>query len=477
MEERRFTSLVFKVFRPARFEEPLETAYREASVSRDTAFLRGIAGLGIVTQAIRFFSESHSTLAPDGTVNAVRLAITLLSLSLIILSFQAYFRRHFGIIMIGGTVIASALALFGNLRNPGGMSYGLAVMGVYTLYYSTYTLSAATVSATLATGLAVPGLVGVYNGMPWERLIGIETMMLLVVTVTLAAAGTFDRQRRRSFRVERDLAASHETLRRAHDSLRAAQDELVQVKKMAALGRLVTGVAHEINTPVGNILTVASHLEEATRPLTAALHQGQLRKAELARFLDEVTEVSRVIVGSAQQAAKLVTTFKLVAVESDGAKRRPIDLALALPDIMAGLAPLHQDGACTLRIDCPPSLCVDGCPSILETILAELLKNAVAHAFPAGEGGALAVSARSIGNRRVEVRFADDGRGIAAELLPFIFDPFFTTDRKGGATGLGLPIVYNAVVGRLNGSIAVESREGEGTTFIIQLPAATAHGP
>ncbi|MDQ2105883.1 ATP-binding protein [Azospirillum isscasi] len=259
--------------------------------------------------------------------------------------------------------------------------------------------------------------------------------------------------------------------------LRRTQADLVQAEKLAALGQVVAGVAHEINTPLGITLTTSTLIREKVPKMTALLENGQLRRRELERFLNDMGDVSDLLVNNTVRAAELVQRFKELGVDPAGEKRGRFDLRLCLLQAVEALEPSWGPAGHRVTVDCPPGLVVDGYPQAITQIVSHLLLNAVNHGFadgPAADGqsGTVTVTARKAAADVVELTVADDGRGIPAELRARVFDPFFTTRRDRGHAGLGLHIVYNTV-SQLGGTISLEG-EG-GARFVVRLPPA-AHG-
>jgi len=269
----------------------------------------------------------------------------------------------------------------------------------------------------------------------------------------------------------RDLEAALATLRQA-------QDELVRNEKMAALGSLVAGIAHELNTPIGNAVMVASTLAGRQREFEAAI-AGGLRRSALQAFLDGTREAAEVLERNLQRAAELIGSFKQIAVDQSSYQRRGFELAEVVQEIAVALRPTLRRGGVTLVDDTPPGLRMDSFPGPLGQVLINLVNNAVVHAFEGGAGGRVLIGAEALGGDRVGLWVEDDGRGIAPEHLRQIFDPFFTTQLGQGGSGLGLHIVYTLVTGLLGGRISVQSAPGRGTRFHIELPCrapATAAG-
>ncbi|MCH7342051.1 ATP-binding protein [Pelomonas sp. CA6] len=274
-----------------------------------------------------------------------------------------------------------------------------------------------------------------------------------------------------------ELAAALQALERAHqqtrdalDQLRRTQAELVRAEKMAGLGTLVAGVAHELNTPIGNALMMASSLADGCRSFEQQA-TGQLRRADFEQFLRTVRESSQVLLRNIERAATLVSSFKQVAIDPGSYQRRRFDLRAMSEEALQTLKPALRGAHVSLRLEIPAGIELEGYPGPLGQVLQSLVHNALTHAFAPGQPGRVTLRAEDGGTGEVQLVVEDDGCGIAPEVLPRIFDPFFTTRMGRGGAGLGLSIAYNIVTGLLGGRIAVDSVPDHGTRFTLHLPA------
>jgi len=255
---------------------------------------------------------------------------------------------------------------------------------------------------------------------------------------------------------------------RAYQQLKETQAQLASHEKLASLGSLVAGVAHELNTPIGNSLLMASTLQEKTQAVASRFEQAQLKRSDLADYMAASTEASDLIVRSLHNAAELVSSFRQVSVDQASAQRRRFDLAQAGHEIAATMMNTVRLAGHSLVVDVPPGIVMDGFPGPLGQVIINFVNNAMLHAFDQA-GGTMRLSAAQV-EATVRIEFRDDGRGISPEHLARIFDPFFTTRMGQGGTGLGLNIVYNIVTSLLGGTIRVESEPGHGSCFLIELP-------
>jgi signal transduction histidine kinase len=278
-------------------------------------------------------------------------------------------------------------------------------------------------------------------------------------------------------KTEDELRASKEKAEGALLELNAAQQNLIDAERLAALGGLVAGVAHEVNNPIGISLTVASSFARRAEMFEAELRSdGQLRKSQLEEFVRSSRDAAQQLVGNLHRAGELIQSFKQVAVDRSHAERRQFSLSESTDQIVASLRPVLKKAAITLSVDVPEGLVIDGYPGSYGQILTNLFLNAANHAFADGRSGAISISARPRGNDDVEIIFADNGAGMTPDVQRQAFDPFFTTRRNEGGTGLGLHIVYNLVTQQLGGRMMLDSRQGQGTTFRIIMPRAAKGG-
>lgn len=269
-----------------------------------------------------------------------------------------------------------------------------------------------------------------------------------------------------------ELVDLNKELKGTLDKLQQAQGNLVQSEKLAALGALVAGVAHELNTPLGNGLTVASSLYDSTRQIHRQFSEG-ITRTELENYLSDMDEGSHLVVASLERASELVSGFKQVAVDRTSAQRREFKLAEMLAETKMTMSPLFKHTPYKIRIDVPEMILMNSYPGPLGQIITNLMNNALIHAFDDRDHGEIDIVAQPSpigGEAGVRLTISDDGHGIPEENLSKIFDPFFTTKLGEGGNGLGMHIVHNIVTGVLGGNIDVESQLGKGTCFTISIP-------
>ncbi len=267
----------------------------------------------------------------------------------------------------------------------------------------------------------------------------------------------------------RELEQANVALQDSLDTLQMAQDQLIQAEKMEALGTLVAGVAHEINTPVGIGVTAASFLEEQTLQLKSDYEGDVMTRSQLEYYLQTAGESARMILHNLQRAAEQIQSFKQVAVDHTHSEKRRFYLKSHLENLLMSLRPKLKTTRHVVTLHCPDEIEVISYPGALSQIFTNLIMNSLMHAFPDTERGAMTIDVTAA-DTTLLIRFHDNGRGMSLDEHARIFDPFYTTKRGQGGSGLGLYIVYNLVTRRLNGAIHCDSAPNQGTTFVISLP-------
>ncbi|MQA21099.1 CHASE domain-containing protein [Rugamonas rivuli] len=279
-----------------------------------------------------------------------------------------------------------------------------------------------------------------------------------------------ERQKSNVEQARSDLSVVAETLKQAQTNLQTSE-------KMASLGALVAGVAHELNTPIGNSLLTASALSDMVRDFERRLAaDGGLKRSVLETHLADARKACDIMNSSLTRAADLITSFKQVAVDQASGQRRRFQLDEVVHDTLATYAAQLRRAGCEVKVDVPAGLEFDSYPGSLSQVLSNLIGNALLHGFDGRDGGAIVIEARREGADLVKLRFSDNGAGMTAGTLHKIFDPFFTTKLGQGGSGLGMNIVYNIVTGVLRGTIRVESEPGAGTTVTLVLPTRAPEG-
>jgi len=270
-------------------------------------------------------------------------------------------------------------------------------------------------------------------------------------------------------RAKEALEEQNAALESALESLKEAQGELVRQEKLASLGRLVAGVAHEINTPLGICVTATSHLVEELRLTREELANGALDEDGLQQFFGIVDQSLRIMTTNTQRAAALVRSFKQVAVDQSADDIRSFNLRRYLDEVLLSLQPKLKGKPVTVEVECPEQINMASFPGALSQVVTNMVVNSLVHGFEAGEGGTIRIHV-TVDDELVELNYSDDGVGMDNAALAQLFDPFYTTKRGTGGSGLGAHILYNLVTGALGGTVKVLSSPGLGLHYKLRFP-------
>lgn len=264
---------------------------------------------------------------------------------------------------------------------------------------------------------------------------------------------------------------ANKSLQQTIAKLGNAQAELVHAEKMASLGSMVAGISHELNTPIGNVLTLTTSMETKYQSMLEALADGHVKKSELDEFLHTGHEMSVLATRSTRRAVELVSSFKQVAVDQTSEQRRNFNLRVVVEDNIATLWPSIKSRRDSLQINnlVPDGITCDSYPGPLGQVLINLAQNAILHGLADNPAGIIAISAEAHGDS-VSLTVADNGIGMPPAILAHVFDPFFTTKLGKGGSGLGLSVSYRIVTSVLGGTIAVSSLPGQGARFVLTFP-------
>ena len=257
------------------------------------------------------------------------------------------------------------------------------------------------------------------------------------------------------------------------ERLLLTQKELVQAEKMASLGELVAGVAHEVNTPLGVGITASSHLSEQMSAMSQKFIDEKMKRSDLHNFFKNGTEEAKLIYDNLMRASRLIQSFKKVAVDHSSEELRLFSIVPYIREVISSLVHLTRDGGIAVAIEGDEELLILSYPGVFSQMVAHFLSNAVHHAFEGRQGGRILISIE-YSQGELTLRFKDNGAGMKPEVCKKVFDPFFTTKRGRGGTGLGLHIIYNSVVQRLGGKLRCSSEENAGTEFVVNCPMKTS---
>lgn len=265
------------------------------------------------------------------------------------------------------------------------------------------------------------------------------------------------------------LKESNQELLSTLEKLHQFQSQLVETEKMAALGDMVAGVAHEVNTPIGLGVTASTLMKDRLLEVKQAFEDKTLKSSQLKKFLIQGEENLGIIYRNLERAAKLISSFKQVAVDQSSADTRVFDVKELLEEVFITLKSKLNKSHVKLIIDCPEGLTIESKPGPINQILLNLILNSIIHGFEDRDEGSINLSVLYLSNQ-LHINYKDDGIGIKESLKTKIFEPFTTTKRGRGGSGLGLHLVFNLVTRALNGHIDFESNQGLGTTFDITFP-------
>ncbi|MBI3145053.1 MAG: HAMP domain-containing histidine kinase [Pseudogulbenkiania sp.] len=304
-----------------------------------------------------------------------------------------------------------------------------------------------------------------------KALTAVASVVTAVLLVKLIPAALLIPSQQQLARVNAELMQTNRELQQANRHLAETHEQLLQSEKMAALGGLVAGVAHEINTPVGIVITSASLLVRDTHTLRCSYENDEgLTEEELEDYLSIAEQSAQLIEANATRAADLIQSFKQVAVDQTAGEPRQINVRDYIGETLTSLSPSLKKAAATVTVEGPGDLVVTTYPGALAQILTNLVLNSLIHGFDNGAAGQIRI-ALATRNAQVILSYADNGKGIPPELRSKVFEPFFTTRRNEGGSGLGLHILYNLVTRTLGGSVRVDDPPGGGVRFVIAFPS------
>lgn len=265
-----------------------------------------------------------------------------------------------------------------------------------------------------------------------------------------------------------NLEGRYSELKQAMDIVQHTQKQLVESEKMVALGNLVAGVSHEINTPIGIGVTAVSYMDEKSKEFRALYASGAMKRSDLEEYIRLIQESTGMIQSNLIRASELIRSFKQVAVDRSAQTKRRFKLKAYIQEVLVSLQPNVKKTKIKVEVSGSDGIELHVDPGAISQLLTNLIMNSLIHAYEADEEGLIAIALSARGGN-VDIRYSDDGKGMPPEVVAQIFNPFFTTNRGGGGTGLGMHIVYN-LVQSLGGTISCESAPGQGTSFTIRLP-------
>ena len=270
----------------------------------------------------------------------------------------------------------------------------------------------------------------------------------------------------------RELETTSKELRNSLNALKDTQEQLIESEKMAALGGLVAGVAHEINTPLGIGITSSSYLSDSMHDVQAKYNNDEMTQEDFEQFLKKGLESTSILSVNLNRAADLVSSFKQIAVDQSSEEHRRFKLDFYLDEIILSLRPKFRNKDIQIKKQCPESLEINGFPGAISQIMTNLILNSLRHGFEHKDQGCITINVEEVEDHvtMIKISYSDDGIGIAPELKNKIFEPFYTTKRNRGGSGIGMSLVYNLVVQKLCGTLSLESEPDKGVCFTILIP-------
>ncbi|MGL3105810.1 sensor histidine kinase [Bradyrhizobium sp. BR 1432] len=330
------------------------------------------------------------------------------------------------------------------------------------------------------------GSLAIFCLLSWVALLVAETFALTMPTglrfinhslvgnayaLSLYAVAAREYRARKQFRTSEALQREKERSEKSLRDLRATQEHLVQAEKLASLGQLVAGVAHEVSTPLGLALTTSTAMQTDLQAMADALGGTSVRRSDLTKGIDRLKQGLNLTFDNLHRASEMVHSFRQVAVHQADEDRRTFELRDWLSELTSKLGPLLSHHGLAVDVQCPAGITLNSYPGALAQVISNLALNTAGHAYPDKSGGRFVITVSQPDPRSVRLVCADEGVGIPEPLQAHIFDPFVTTSRERGNAGLGLHIAFNLVVSSLNGRLRLESKAGPGTQIAIEIPA------
>ena len=317
------------------------------------------------------------------------------------------------------------------------------------------------------------------------KMLVISTIIIIIILLILLSALLFNVKQRKKVELtllnaredlkvfnrdlEQKVISRTKKIQKQNDELKQAQDKLIESEKMASLGSLVAGVAHEINTPIGICLTAVTHLKDSSKKIGDSYNDDTMTESAFENYIKESNDISSLLHRNIEKTAELVRSFKRIAVDQTSEEKRLFHLAQYTHEITSSLQSLIKQHNVNITINCDKELNLYSYAGAFSQVMTNLIINSINHAFTKDMNKKISINISS-DNEQICIEYKDNGKGISKKNQGKIFDPFFTTNRKGGGTGLGLNIIYNIMVNTFNGSIKCESVVTQGTTFTIIIP-------
>lgn len=269
--------------------------------------------------------------------------------------------------------------------------------------------------------------------------------------------------------IENELRKRNDELAKSMETLKLAKDQLVESERMASLGGLVAGIAHDVNTPLGVGVTAASFLQERINSINAAFSDKTLTNKSMAGFINEAEQTTQLLLTNLNRASDLIASFKQVAVDQTSEAERVFNLNSYLHEILQSLQPSFKQTQHSVTIQCPEYLEIRCAPGVIAQITTNMIVNSIIHGFEDTRKGKISLTVTEE-DEEIVIDYRDNGKGLESDSLAQLFDAFFTTKRSQGGSGLGTHIMYNLVTQALEGSIEAFSEPGKGLQYLIRFP-------
>jgi signal transduction histidine kinase len=446
---------------------------------QDAALLLRQLGLAVVLVAVILMGVLF--LNGDGIRPAISVALVVGVAMLLLVRYgrlmPAAHVLCWGLLLAGGT----GVYMFG-LRSSGAVVIPLAIMAGGWLLGRAAAIGLAAAGSAVTAWVYVEHLQGHVRNIPQvitsDALTYVAIFSVTAILAT-AMAATLRLQYDKVNALAEGLQESNRTLeeRVAERSAQLAgvQQKVMETEKLTSLGSMVAGISHELNTPLGNALTVSTTLEDQVRGLAQRVESGKLTRSDMAEFLSNAADVAQLTTQSVRRAAELVASFKQVAADQTSEQRRTFMLDRVVADNIAALRPSLKNSTAEVVLNVPAGIECDTFPGPIGQVITNLVQNAVVHGFEEFLHGRVDVVAMLQGDR-VQIDVRDNGSGMPAQVLARVFEPFFTTRLGRGGSGLGLTVSHRIAMSVLGGDLTVKSAPGQGSTFTLTFPRKLSGG-
>lgn len=268
---------------------------------------------------------------------------------------------------------------------------------------------------------------------------------------------------------QEDVCARVKTQLKVREFILAQQAQIIQAEKLASLAELMGEFSHELETPIGIILTAQTHMEQKLKLFREFMDSNKLTKSKLVNFIDIVEDSTKLTIANIHRAIERTNSFKRLSVDQCSEKQRKFQLKAYLHDIETALRSKFINTDHQIVINCDVDIAIDSFPGALSQVVINLINNSLIHGFEDKSEGTIEISVTTE-DTFIIIRYTDDGKGIPEDKLPKIFSQYYTSKPHAGGTGLGLYLVKGIIEKKLSGTFTFDSKVGEGVEFILRLP-------